>query len=92
MRYRPHVPVFCLTSDETAAKQCMVTRGVFPVLVGSMTGTDSLIGRTITIAKKRKMCTIGDRIVIVVSTQGEYGLGDSTEDVDHVLKVITVKY
>jgi len=91
-KYRPHVPVFCLTSDETAAKQCMVTRGVFPVLVGSMTGTDSLIGRTIGVAKKRGMCSIGDRIVIVVSAQGEGSINDSIDDVDHVLKVITVKY
>jgi len=90
-KYRPNVPVFCLTSSESSAKQCMVSSGVVPILVGSMSGTDSLIGRTIKVAKKMNLCVVGDRIVVVVSAREENEVNE-LEDVDHVLKVLTVKY
>lgn len=50
-KYRPRAPILCITSSEQVARQALVSRGLFPFLVGSMTGTDSLVSRVLTAAQ-----------------------------------------
>jgi len=85
-KYRPAAPILAITSSERSARQCLVTRGLFPLLVGSMSGTASLTHRAIrTAAETIGMCKIGDRVVV---TSGHEGVSGATDD----LKVIQVAY
>lgn len=67
-KYRPHVPVLCITANEQTARQALLSRGLLPLLVGSMIGSDSLIGRVVGVAKKLGMCQKGDIVVATVGT------------------------
>lgn len=83
-KYRPNVPVLCITSSEQTARQALLSRGLMPLLVGSMTGSDSLITRVMNVAKKLGMCSKGDIVVATVgSLEGKPGTTSQ-------LKVLTV--
>jgi pyruvate kinase len=85
-KYRPKCPVLCMTASDQAARQLLTSRGVLPLLVVSTRGTDSLIARAITIAKKLGMCKIGDVVVATAGTRE--GITGTTNN----LKVVTVEY
>jgi len=85
-KYRPNAPILAITASEQSARQCLISRGVFPLLVGSMSGTASLIHRAIMAAEKIGLCKVND-LVIITSGQHE-GVSNQTND----LKVIQVTY
>lgn len=85
-KYRPKAPILCLTADEQVARQALASRGVLPLLVGSMKGADSLIARAVEVAKNLGMCDIGD--VVVATTGAKEGVAGMTNN----LKVLTVNY
>jgi len=85
-KYRPNVPILTVTSSERAARQCLISRALFPLLVGSMSGTASLTHRAILAAENIGFCKIGDIIVITSGTRE--GVSGATND----LKVIQVTY
>lgn len=64
-KYRPVSPVICVTSNETTARQLMIHRGAFPLVVGSMVGTESLIARVLNRSTAAGLCKKGDLIVLV---------------------------
>jgi pyruvate kinase len=66
------------------ARQCNSVRGLFPLLVSSMIGQDSLVDRAIANAKKLKICKSGDHVV-VASGQKEGVTGGT--NVIRILKV-----
>jgi len=85
-KYRPAAPILCITSSEQIARQALVSRGLLPLLVGSMKGADSLIARAIEVAKRLGMCKIGD--IVVATTGAKEGVAGLTNN----LKVLTVDY
>jgi len=84
-KYKPTCPVLCATADERAARQCLILRGCYPMVVTSMVGSASLIGRCIATAKVNGLCQVGD-IVVVISGMKE-GLTGGT----NVLRVLKVE-
>lgn len=77
--------MLCVTADERTARQSLCSRGLLPLLVGSMIGSDSLIARVIGVAKHLGMCSVGN---VVVATGGvTEGKAGST----NILKVLTVE-
>jgi len=85
-KYRPHASILTITANEQVARQCLAVRGLFPLLVGSMVGTDSLIHRAVMAAQKLEMCKIGDYVVITS------GVKEAVTGATNMLKVIQVSY
>jgi len=85
-KYRPNSPILAITASEQSARQLLVSRGVFPLLVGSMSGTASLIHRAIMAAEKIGLCKLND--LVVVTSGNLEGVSNQTND----LKVIQVTY
>lgn len=69
-KYKPTCPVLCATADPQVARQCLVLRGCYPMVVTSMVGTSALIGRCVATAKVNGLCKVGD-VCVVISGMGE---------------------
>jgi len=86
-KYRPACSIMSITDNADVARQCLCLRSTFPLLVGSMTGTESLIGRAVEVARDiLRICEMGDKIVIAVSVQGN---GSQKEK---IIRVKTINY
>ncbi|KAK1869625.1 hypothetical protein I4F81_012097 [Pyropia yezoensis] len=84
-KYRPSAPVICVTSNEATARQMLIHRGAFPLCVGSMMATESLIARSLMRATSSGLCSKGD-LVVVVS-----GMREGVSGATNVLRVLTVE-
>jgi len=86
-KYRPACSIMCITDNPNVARQCLCLRSTFPLLVGSMTGTESLIGRAVEVARDiLRICEMGDKIVVAASVQGN---GSQEEK---IIRVKTINY
>ncbi len=85
-KYRPACPILTITANEQAARQALVSKGLFPLLVGSMIGTDSLIHRAVLAAQKLNMCSVGDMVVITS------GVREAISGATNILKIIQVQF
>jgi pyruvate kinase len=85
-KYRPSAHIITITSSELCARQCLLSRGLFPLLVSTMSGSASLIHRAILAAENLGMCKLGDLVVVTSGTHE--GVSGATND----LKVIQVTY
>ncbi|KAF0971970.1 hypothetical protein FDP41_009666 [Naegleria fowleri] len=82
-KYRPNPPCIAVTQNKATARQLMVSRNVFPVVVGSVIGTETVIARTIESAKEKKYVEEGQYVVV---TSGHIeGVAGQT----NILKVFT---
>jgi pyruvate kinase len=63
-KYRPIAPVLAVTSSPQAARQCQVLRGIYPLLVDSMAGTENIIHRAMLWGVKMGMANSGDNVVV----------------------------
>jgi len=84
-KYKPTCPVLCATADERTARQCLILRGCYPMVVSSMVGSASLIGRCIATAKVNGLCKVGD-VCVVIS-----GMKEGVSGGTNVLRVIKVE-
>lgn len=85
-KYRAKCPVLTITSNEQTARQALVCRGLFPLLVGSMSGSDSLINRVLGAAKKLGMCRVGDLVVVTSGSR------EATPGTTNDLRIIQIRY
>jgi len=84
-KYRPACSIMCITDNQSVARQCLCLRSTFPLLVGSISGTESLIGRAVEVARDvLNICKMGDKIVVAASVRG---IGEQEEKIVRV-KVI----
>jgi len=82
-KYRPNPPCIAVTQNKATARQLMISRNVFPVVVGSVIGTETVIARTIESAKEKKYVEEGQYVVV---TSGHIeGVAGQT----NILKVFT---
>lgn len=81
-KYRPVSPVICVTSNETTARQLLIHRGAFPLVVGSFVGTESLIARVLNRSTSAGFCKKGDLIVLVS------GMREGVSGGTNILRVI----
>lgn len=44
-KFRPHCPILAVSSYDKSAQQCMISKGIFYLLVGSLIAGDSLLDK-----------------------------------------------
>jgi len=64
-KYRPRVPVLCVTQSENTANFTLLTRACYPVVVNSLAGTDHVIATAVEHAKKQGFVKEGDLVVVI---------------------------
>lgn len=84
-KYRPIAPVLAVTDDPQVARQCQVLRGIYPLLVESMEGTDNVIHRAMLWGVKMGMAQRGDPVVV---TSGVLENTSGSTNVMRVLKCV----
>jgi len=84
-KYKPMAPVLCATSDEQVARQCLILRGCYPMVVGSMVGSASLIARCLATAKVNGLCKVDD-VCVVIS-----GMKEGVSGGTNVLRVLKIE-
>lgn len=67
-KYRPIAPVLAVTSSPTAARQMQILRGIYPLLVDSMEGTENIIYRAMLWGVKMGMAQKDDNVVVTSGT------------------------
>jgi len=83
-KYRPRVPIICVTNKVHTANFLLLTRATIPILVPSMVGSDNLIKDAMEYAKKAGFAKPGSLAVIVQGTL-EGNAGNS-----NLLKVLPI--
>lgn len=73
-----------VSSSDTSAKQIMISRGIFNLLVGSLIGAESLLEKVMTEAKLRGFVRKGDTIIVTT------GVNEGLEGSTNLLKVLQV--
>jgi len=63
-KYRPRVPVLCLTNSVATANYLIYVRGAIPYLIDSVKGTERLITEALEKAKKQGLCKSGSLVVV----------------------------
>jgi len=63
-KYRPRVPVVCITNSTSTANYLIYSRAAVPVLVPSVKGTEHLIAEALENAKKQGLCKAGSLVVV----------------------------
>lgn len=83
-KYRPQCPILAVSSSDTSAKQIMISRGIFNLLVGSLIGAESLLEKVMSEAKLRGYVRKGDTIIVTT------GVNEGLEGSTNLLKVLQV--
>jgi len=83
-KYNPQCPILAVSASDKSAKQCMITKGIFYMLVGSLIRAESLIGKVKQECMERGLLKKGD--FVIVTTGVDEGLEGST----NLLKVLQV--
>ncbi|KAJ3311555.1 hypothetical protein HDV04_003933 [Boothiomyces sp. JEL0838] len=63
-KYRPIAPVLAVTASHQVARQCQILRGIYPLVVESMSGTENIIHRAMLWGVKMGMAQKGDAVVV----------------------------
>lgn len=85
-KYRPEVPILCITTWQTIARQSEgVLRGVTSFVVGSMLGSDSVILRALEYAKEKGLIKPGDTVVAF------HGQRETISGASNMLKVVVAQ-
>lgn len=63
-KYRPTPPVVAITQNKETARQLVISRNVFPVVVGSVIGGDAVIKRAIEEQKQKGVVKSGEYVVV----------------------------
>jgi pyruvate kinase len=63
-KYRPIAPVLGVTANPQVARQMLVHRGIFPMLVETMEGTDNILHQAMLCGVQKGMAVKGDPIVV----------------------------
>jgi pyruvate kinase len=83
-KYRPQCPILAVSASDTSAKQIMISRGIFNLLVGSLIGAESLLEKVMTEAKNRGLVVKGDHVIVTT------GVNEGLEGSTNLLKVLKV--
>jgi pyruvate kinase len=83
-KYRPKVPVICMTDSEATANILLLSRGAIPFVVPNIKGHEGLIAFAMEKGKQMGLCKPGSLVVLVAGTiEGIPGNSNS-------MKVLTV--
>lgn len=81
-KYRPIAPVLAVTASSTTANQMQVLRGIYPLLVDSMEGTENIIHRAMLWGVKMGMAVRDDAVVVIS------GVLENTAGATNVMRVV----
>jgi pyruvate kinase len=83
-KYRPRVPIICMTNSTDTSSFLLCSRACLPVLVPSMVGSDNLISDAMEYAKKTGVAKSGSLAVVIQGTlEGQAGNSN-------ILKVLSI--
>lgn len=80
-KYKPSVPIVVLSTVESTAKQCLLSRGLYPVVVDEK-DPETLLNEGITLCQKQQWLQSGDEIVFIS--------GGKTTGSTNTMKVVDV--
>ncbi len=83
-KYKPQCPILAVSASDKSAKQCMVSKGIFYLLVGSLIGADSLLDKVKKEAIFRGLVKKGDFVVVTT------GINEGLEGSTNLLKILQV--
>jgi pyruvate kinase len=83
-KYKPCMPALVLTTSEQTARQCLISRALWPVVVPAEATDDETIRDAFNLAKKKKWVKPGEDVVIVSGVT--HGVSGGT----NTLKVVAV--
>jgi pyruvate kinase len=84
-KYRPRVPVMCVTNSLATANYLILFRSAFPMLVPSVKGTEHLLQEAMQKAKELGLCKSGSTVVCVA------GIVEGVSGSTNSLRVLTVQ-
>lgn len=83
-KYRPRVPVICMTNSEPTANTMILNRGAIPFIVPNVKGTDQLILQAMGKALGLGIAKSGSLVVVV------HGVLEGVSGNSNTLKVLTI--
>jgi pyruvate kinase len=83
-KYRPRVPVICVTNSPDTAHYLLLTRAAFPFVVGSILGSEHLVRDAMEDGKRRGVAKSGDTVLVI------HGIIEGVAGNSNSLKVLTV--
>jgi len=83
-KYRPRVPVICITNSEQTANFLLVTRAAIPFVVSSIKGTEQLVLQAMGRALSLGLAKSGNLVVVV------HGVIEGVPGNSNSLKVLTI--
>eukprot|EP01125_Pyxidicula_operculata_P021793 TRINITY_DN8646_c0_g1_i1.p1 TRINITY_DN8646_c0_g1~~TRINITY_DN8646_c0_g1_i1.p1 ORF type:complete len:516 (-),score=148.10 TRINITY_DN8646_c0_g1_i1:207-1754(-) len=83
-KYRPHTPILCITSTKKTARQILLSRSAFALVVPEMKNSDNLIKLGVEWAKEKGFVSKGD---YVVTTSGQL---EGTSGSTNILRITEV--
>lgn len=83
-RFRPQTPIFALTPTQKTFNELDLLWGVKPVLTEVYGSTDEMFKLSNDVAKKNKIASVGDNIIVTCGTPNKFGG-------TNLIKIITVK-
>jgi len=94
-KYRPRVPVICVTNSHATANYLIYVRAAIPFLVDSVKGTERLIVEALEKAKNQGHCKKGDLVVVCSGiVEGHPGNTNSLRviSVDSIFETILISF
>ncbi|KAJ3136161.1 hypothetical protein HK101_004048, partial [Irineochytrium annulatum] len=82
-KYRPIAPVLAVTASAQVARQCQVLRGIYPLVVDNMEGTENIIHRAMLWGVRMGMAHKGDPVVVTS------GVLESTSGSTNIMRVLS---
>jgi len=83
-KYRPRVPVICITNNPSTVNYLVLNRAAHPMLVSSVRGTEALIKEIFEKVKELGLAHSGSRAIVVS------GVVEEQSGATNMLKVLTV--
>jgi len=84
-KYRPIQPVLVCSINNYVIKQLNITRGTIGFKIPSFQGTDNLLLTIIRVAKERKLCNVGNKVVCI------HGLNEEQPEESNILKILDIE-
>ncbi len=83
-KYRPRCPILAVSASDKSAKQIMISRGIFYLLVGSLIGSESLLEKVRFEALARGLISKGDYVIVTT------GVNEGLEGSTNLLKILQI--
>jgi pyruvate kinase len=84
-KYKPCVPIVCVSQSEVVVQQVAIQSGVFGVLASQTADQDEQLNIALADAKKSKLAESGAKIVTITATN------EDTQDETNIMKIMSLE-